>query len=64
MSTLIWGDVIMFLPNKIIKTKKLNYPQKKNVDLGHKPWFRRVFQIVLKPCAGPPKQPMVLLYMV
>ena len=26
------GDVVMFLPNKIIKNKKLNYPQK-NVGL-------------------------------
>ena len=39
--------VVMFLPNKIIKNKKMNYPQKKS-------W----------PCARPPKQPMVLLYMV
>ena len=46
------GDVVMFLPNKIIKNKKLNYPQK-NVGL----------HILLKPCARPPK-PMVLLYMV
>ena len=23
------GDVVMFLPNKIIKNKKLNHPQKK-----------------------------------
>ena len=28
------GDVVMFLPNKIIKNKKLNYPQK-NVGLAH-----------------------------
>ena len=28
------GDVVMFLPNKIIKNKKLNYPQK-NVSLTH-----------------------------
>ena len=28
------GDVVMFLPNKIIKHKKLNYPQK-NVGLAH-----------------------------
>ena len=44
------GDVVMFLPNKIIKNKKLNCPQK-NVGLP-------------KPCARPSKQPMVLLYMV
>ena len=67
------GDVVMFLPNKIIKNKKLNYPQK-NADLAHKPcqgllnnpwfyyaWFSRALQMVLKPCARPPKQPMVLL---
>ena len=28
------GDVVMFLPNKIIKNKKTNYPQK-NVGLAH-----------------------------
>ena len=28
------GDVVMFLPNKIIKINKLNYPQK-NVGLAH-----------------------------
>ena len=28
------GDVVMFLPIKIIKNKKLNYPQK-NVGLAH-----------------------------
>ena len=26
--TLYGGDVVMFLPNKIIKNNKLNYPQK------------------------------------
>ena len=51
------GDVVMFLPNKIIKNKKLNYPQK-NVGLEHG------FLMVLKPCSRPPKQPIVLLYMV
>ena len=45
------GDVVMFLLNKIIKIKKMNYPQKK-----------LVVHMVLKPCARPPKQPMVLLY--
>ena len=28
------GDVVMFIPKKIIKNKKLNYPQK-NVGLSH-----------------------------
>ena len=44
------GDVAMFLPNKIIKNKKLNFLQK-NI----------VLHMVLKPCARPPKQPMVLV---
>ena len=48
------GDVVTFLSKKIIKNKKMNYPQKKMFPL----------HIVLKPCARPPKQPMVLLYMV
>ena len=30
----IWGYVVMFIPNKIIKNKNLNYPQK-NVGLAH-----------------------------
>ena len=47
------GDVVMFLPNKIIKNKNLNYPKK-----------MLALQMVLKPCARPSKQPMVLLYMV
>ena len=47
------GDVVMFLPNKIIKNKKLNYCKK-----------MLAFNMVLKPCATPSKQPMVLLYMV
>ena len=47
------GDVVMFIPNKIIINKKLNYPQK-----------MLALHMVLKPCARPPKQPMVLLYMV
>ena len=47
------GDVVMFLPKKIIKNKKLNYPHK-NVGLAHG----------FKSCARPSKQPMVLLYMV
>ena len=38
------GDVVMFLPNKIIKNKKLNYPHKKML----------VVHMVLKPCARPP----------
>ena len=68
------GDVVMFLHNKIIKNNKLNYPQN-NVGLAHGfktmcnpwfycTWFRRALHMVLKPCARPPKQPMVLLYMV
>ena len=48
------GDVVMFLPNKIIKNKKLNYPQKTMLAL----------HMVLKPCARAPKHPMVLLHMV
>ena len=55
----------MFLPNKTIKNKKLNYPQKNVGIVLKKPWFyytwfRRALQMVLKPCARPPKQPMVL----
>ena len=53
--------------NKIIKNKKLNYPQK-NVVLAHGfnllnnpwfycTWFKRALHMVLKPCARPPKQP-------
>ena len=48
------GDVVMFLPNKIIKNKKLKYRQKKMLAL----------HMVLKQCARPSKQLMVLLYMV
>ena len=57
----------MFLPNKIIKNKKLNYPHK-NVDLTHD--FKtmcmglKLCEHCFKPCARPSKQPMVLLYMV
>ena len=73
------GDVVMFLPNKIIKNKKLNYPQKEMFALHVvlKPcampsknpwfyctWFSRALQMVLKPCARHPKQAMVLLYIV
>ena len=47
------GNVVMFLLNKIIKNKKLNYRQKKMF----------VLHMALKPCARPPKEPMVLLYM-
>ena len=69
------GDIVMFLPNKIIRNKKLNYLQK-NVGLAHGfivhvqgllnnpwfycTWFRRALHIVLKPCARLPKQPIVL----
>ena len=44
------GDVVIFIPKKIIKNKKLNYPQK-NVGLAHgfktmcNPWFRRALHI-------------------
>ena len=48
------GDVVPFLSNKIIKNKKSELSAKKMFPL----------HIVLKPCARPPKQPMVLLYMV
>ena len=69
------GDVVMFLPKKIIKNKKLNYCKKMlalhmvlqgllNNPWFYCTWFRRAFEMVLKPCAKPPKQPMVLLYMV
>ena len=67
------GDGVMFLPNKIIKNKKLNY-RKTNVGLAHgfktnhvqgllnNPWFyctwyRRALQMVLKPHARPHIQP-------
>ena len=40
-------DVVMFLPNKIIKNNKLNYPQK-NVGLAH--GFKTMC-LILKPCA-------------
>ena len=43
------GDVVMFLLNKIIKNKKLKYPQNKTL----------VVHMVLKPCTRPPKQIMV-----
>ena len=53
------GDVVVFLPNKIIKNKKLNYPQK-NVGLAHGnnrwfycTWFMRALHMVLKPCVRP-----------
>ena len=41
------GDVVMLLPNKIIKNKNLNYPQK-NVGLAH--GFKTMC-MVLKPCS-------------
>ena len=51
------GDVVMFLPNIIIK---LNYLQK-NVGLLNNPWFyciwfRRTGHMVLKPCSRPLKK--------
>ena len=45
------GDVVMFLPNKIIKNNK--------IELSTKTML--VVHMVLKPCGRPPKQPMVLL---
>jgi len=55
----------MFLPNKIIIIIiKLNYPPK---DVGQAThgfyciWFKKTLQMVLKPCARSPKQPVVLL---
>ena len=48
------GDVVMFLLNKIIKNNK--------IELSAKKMF--IVHMVLKPCASPPKNPMVLLYMV
>ena len=56
-STQYRGDVVMFLLNKIIKNKKIELSAKKTmvVHMVLKPW---------KPCARPPKKPMVLLYMV
>ena len=44
------GDVVMFLPTK----KKNRIIRKKMLAL----------HVVLKPCTRPPKQPMILLYMV
>ena len=49
------GDVVMFILNKIIKNNKIDYRKKKKMLVLH---------MVLKPCASPPKNPMVLLYMV
>ena len=40
----------MFLLNKIIKNKKLNYPQNTMLVVHMVLWF-------LKPCPRPPKQP-------
>ena len=51
------GDLVMCLINKIIKNKKIELLAKYNVGSAH--GF-----MVLKPCARPPKQPMVLLYKV
>ena len=48
------GDVIMFLLKKILKNTKIELSPQKML----------VVHMVLKPCARPPKQPMVLLYMV
>ena len=40
LKTQYGGDVVMFLPNKIIKNNKLNYPKK-----------ILALHMVLKPCA-------------
>ena len=60
-------DVVMFLLNKIIKNKKIELStNKKHVQgLLNNPWFyctwfRKALQMVLRPCARPPKQPIVL----
>ena len=52
------GDVVMFLPNKIIKNKNLNYPQK-NVGLAH--GFKTMC-MVLKLCAQPCARPSKTMY--
>ena len=62
-TTTYGGDVVMFLLNKIIENKKLNYEQK-NVGLPHgfktmcksllKPWVvKETLHMVLKPFARP-----------
>ena len=57
-------NVGMFLRNKIIKNKKVELSAKKNVVPAHDllnnlwfyyTWFRRALQMVLIPCAIPPK---------
>ena len=48
------GDVVMFLLNKLKKNKKIELSAKKVLAM----------HMVLKPCARPRKQPMILLYMV
>ena len=66
------GDVVMFLLNKIIRNvglahgfKTINHVQGLlNNPSFYCTLFRRALQMVLIPCARPPKQPMVLLYMV
>ena len=63
------GDVVMFLLNKIIKNelfakKMLVVHMVLKLVALYCTWFRRALQMVLKPSARPPKQPMVLLYMV
>ena len=60
------GDVVMFLPNKIVKNKKIELSAKKNVQgFLNNPWFyctwfRRALYMVLRLCARPSKQPMVV----
>ena len=70
------GDVVMFLPNKIIINNRgfivyslggpctwflLNHVQGLlNNPWFYYTWFMRTLQMVLRPCPRPPKQPMVV----
>ena len=74
------GDVVMFLPNKTIKKWKFNYPPKKSQSQKKTQYGGDVVMFLLNKIiknnknwiickqnvgvAMPPKQPMVLLYMV
>ena len=51
-TTLYGGDVVMFLLNKIIKNKKLNYPQK-NVGRAH--GFKTTHGFIVHGLGGPCK---------
>ena len=46
------GDVVMFLPNKIITNKKLNYPQT-NIGLAH--GFKTTHGFIVHGSRGPCK---------